>query len=82
MNVFVSLLISMVKPFLFFTILPIALMSGGPILSLLYKEYTHKNEYFFYYNRSISKINLIFSSIFFSVLLGVLVQFMLCYVRP
>ncbi len=44
---------------LFFTMLPIYMMTGGPILSLFYKEISKKNEYYFYYNRSISKVSLI-----------------------
>ncbi len=44
---------------LFFTIFPVALMTGGPIISLFYKEIFRRNEYYFFYNRGILKINLL-----------------------
>jgi hypothetical protein len=31
------------------------LMTAGTVLTLLYKEISKKNEYYFYYNKSISK---------------------------
>jgi len=38
---------------LFFSLLP-----GGILLDLLYKELAHKEEYFFYYNLSVTKVEL------------------------
>lgn len=34
-------------------------MIGGPWFSLLHKEMTHKNEYYFYYNQGLSKVSMI-----------------------
>ena len=34
------------------------LMFGGPLLCFLYKEISRKNDYYFYYNRGITKIRL------------------------
>lgn len=47
-----------------------ALMSGGTILSLLYKEISHKKEYYFYYNMGLSKIMLFVFCAVVNILLG------------
>lgn len=53
-------------------IIPMTIMSmtGGPLISIFYKEITRNNEYYFYYNRGISKINLIIASLILNVLVG------------
>ncbi|NOU47073.1 MAG: hypothetical protein HOO86_08430 [Bacteroidales bacterium] len=55
-----------------FVIFPIVTMTGGPFLSLFYKEIAHKNEYYFYYNRGISKLNLIIVSMIANILTGII----------
>jgi hypothetical protein len=58
---------------LFFTVFPVALMTGGPIISLFYKEFFRRNEYYFFYNRGILKINLLTMTLVFHFLFGILV---------
>jgi len=58
---------------LFFNVFPIALMTGGPIISLFYKELFRRNEYYFFYNRGISKINLLATSLVFHFTFGFIV---------
>lgn len=53
-------------------LMPIMSMTGGPLISLFYKEVSRKNEYYFYYNRGISKISLIVVSLVFNALVGVI----------
>ncbi len=48
------------------------MMTGGPILSIFYKEISKKNEYYFYYNRGISKVNLIAFSMILNMLTGII----------
>jgi ABC-type Na+ efflux pump permease subunit len=48
--------------------IPIMTISGGPFISLLYREISRKNEYYFYYNRGITKIRLIVISMVFNAL--------------
>jgi|GEM_PF-3246415 len=40
-------------------VLPISLMSSGSLLSFYYKSLSRKGDYFFYYNRGISKTQLL-----------------------
>lgn len=54
---------------------PVATMTGGPFISLLYKEITARNEYYFYYNRGIPRINLIIFSMTLNILLGVILTY-------
>lgn len=77
LNLVFSVVLSLIVFPLFFTVLPISLMTGGPILSLFYKEISHKNEYYFYYNRGISKINLIITSMFLNVLTVLILLFII-----
>jgi hypothetical protein len=56
---------------------PVLTMTGGPLISLLYKEIARNNEYYFYYNRSISKVNLIAISLVLNVLVGIILLFIL-----
>jgi hypothetical protein len=76
-NLLFSVVISLIVFPLFFTILPIVIMTGGPVLSLFYKEISQKNEYYFYYNRGISKISLILSNMFLNVLTGLILLFVI-----
>ncbi len=45
----------------------------GPFCALMYKEISHPGAYYFYYNRTISKIKLIVSCIIFSIPLSALI---------
>lgn len=53
-------------------IMLIASMSAGPIIGILYKEMSHKNEYYFYANNGISKNSLILVSFSLHIFLGIL----------
>ncbi|WP_197057248.1 hypothetical protein [Alistipes sp. ZOR0009] len=62
-----------------FIVMLIASMSAGPIIGFLYKEMSHKNEYYFYANNGISKISLILVSFFLHVFLGVFLLLIYLY---
>lgn len=53
----------------------IAFMTGGWMLSLYYKEVSHKNEYVYYRNMGISKFHLLLFSILFNILIGLVFIF-------
>lgn len=55
-------------------------MFGGPLLCLLYYEMTRKNEYYFYYNRGISKLSLFITTLSTYILIGCLLLIILRYV--
>jgi hypothetical protein len=55
-------------------------MFGGPLLCLLYKEMSRKNEYYFYYNRGISKLSLYITTLSTYILIGYLLITILRYV--
>ena len=56
-------------------LIPIVSMTGGPLISIFYKEISRKNEYYFYYNRGISKLNLIIISLILNILIGLVILF-------
>ena len=56
-------------------------MFGGPLLCLFYKEISTKNEYYFYYNRGISKLNLFITTLSTYILTGYLIIFILHYAK-
>lgn len=58
-------------------LIPLVAMIAGPLLSLFYKEIARKNEYYFYYNRGISKISLITMSMIMNILTGLLLLFII-----
>ncbi len=58
-------------------LIPIVSMTGGPLISIFYKEISRKNEYYFYYNRGISKLNLVAISLILNVLFGVVLLFII-----
>jgi hypothetical protein len=76
-NVLFSIVLSLIIFPLFFTLLPILIMTGGPIISLFYKEISNKNEYYFYYNRGVSKLSLIIINILLNVLTGFILLFVI-----
>ena len=51
-------------------IFAVCLMTGGPLFSFFYKEVWHPNEYYFYHNRGISKIQLMAFNLAVCILLG------------
>jgi len=54
----------------FITVFGIAFMTGGWVLSLYYKEVTHKNEYVYYQNMGIAKSTLVISCILVNIIIG------------
>jgi len=56
-------------------------MFGGPLLCLFYKELSRNNEYYFYYNRGISKLSLFISTLSTYVLMGYLLIIILRYAK-
>ncbi len=56
-------------------------MFGGPLLCLFYKEMSRKNEYYFYYNRGISKLSLYITTLSTYILVGYSLINILHYVK-
>jgi hypothetical protein len=56
-------------------------MFGGPLLCLFNKEISRKNEYYFYYNRGISKLSLFITTLSTYMLTGYLLIIILRYVK-
>jgi hypothetical protein len=56
-------------------------MIGGPLLCFFYKEMTRKNEYYFYFNRGISKLSLFIVTLSIYILTGSLLIIILHYAK-
>jgi len=69
----IALALLTMSPILF----PIATMTGGMFISLFYKELTAKNEYYFYYNRGITKINLMGVNLILNILPGLILTYII-----
>jgi hypothetical protein len=65
----------------FFIVLPISIMTGGPLLSLFYKEVAQKNEYYYYYNLGITKLSLILTNLILNILTGIILLIIITYVK-
>lgn len=64
----------------FSIILPVMLMTGGSLLSIWYKDLSRKNDYYFYYNRGLSKAQLMLFSVLMNLLSGGLLYILLNHV--
>jgi hypothetical protein len=56
-------------------------MFGGPFISFFYKELSRKKEYYFYYNRGITKVNLLVTTLLINFLFGILLINILRYAK-
>jgi hypothetical protein len=65
----------------FFVILPISITTGGSIISILHKEISQKNEYYFYYNRGISRIRLLVATFLLNALTSLIILIVIEYVE-
>lgn len=61
-------------------VLPVSLMTSGSLLSFYYKSLSHKGDYFFYYNRGISKNRLLLFTILMNALVGAILYILLNHV--
>ncbi len=68
-----SLILSLMIYPLFLTVFPIALMTGGPVVGLFFKDLFRGDEYYFFYNRGISKGKLISISWIIHIVFGLVV---------
>jgi hypothetical protein len=57
---------------LFFVAFGFGFISAGTVISLLYKEISKQHEYYFYYNKGISKQTLILACVFTNLIIGML----------
>jgi predicted small secreted protein len=48
-----------------------SMMTGGFLLAILYYNFSRKNEYYFYYNAGIGRVNLIVGAYLFHLILAV-----------
>jgi len=55
---------------LFFVAFGFGFLSAGSVISLTYKEISKQHEYYFYYNKGISKLALILSCILLNFAIG------------
>jgi len=67
----------LIPPLLLPVLFPVLTMTAGPLISLLYKEISRNNEYYFYYNRGITKVNLIAISLALNMLPGLILLFIM-----
>lgn len=65
----------------FSVVLSVATMTVGPFLSFFYKEVSKKKEYYFYYNRGISKVDLLVSTTVFNALMATVIYILLSNAR-
>ena len=80
-SLMVSLVVLMISPVLAsITVFAIGYVTFGLFFSFLYKEVVRPKEYYFYYNRGISKIKLIVFCILVNCLLSTLILIILNYV--
>jgi hypothetical protein len=56
---------------------PISFMTGGFVLSIAYYEISKQKQYYFYYNKGLSKIHLYLSSFMINTIIGVLLIFVI-----
>lgn len=56
-------------------------MFGGPLVSFYYKELSRKKEYYFYYNRGITKIKLLTTTYITYILTGLVILIILNYAQ-
>jgi len=56
----------------FFTAFGFSFLSAGTVISLTYKEISKQHEYYFYYNKGITKLKLILSCALTNFIIGVL----------
>ena len=56
---------------------PICFLTGGYFISILYYENSKQNQYYFYYNRGLSKQNLYITSLVFNTIFGLLFIFII-----
>jgi hypothetical protein len=61
--------------------LPYMSATFGPLASLFLKEYASQNEYYFYYNRGISKTKLIAANTLLNIILSVFLGLLYYHVR-
>jgi len=57
---------------LFFVAFGFGFLSAGTVISLLYKEISKQHEYYFYYNKGISKQTLILTCVLANLVIGIL----------
>jgi len=70
-NVLISSVLALLSGHFLLT-LGLSFMSAGFLMSILYQELTHKTEYYFYYNKGISKLSLILVSALLNVPVGLI----------
>jgi len=56
-------------------------MFGGPFICFYYNELSKKNEYYFYYNKGISKLSLYIVTFSIYISIGLLIQSALYYAK-
>lgn len=56
-------------------------MFGGPLICFYYKELSRKKEYYFYYNKGITKISLFITTLIICLLIGFLFLNILHYAK-
>jgi len=57
---------------IFFVAFGFSFLSAGTVISLLYKEISKQHEYYFYYNKGISKQTLILTCVLTNLVIGIL----------
>ena len=71
-NLVVSLMVGLVSG-ISITVFAVSFVTAGLFFALLYKEVVCSQEYYYYYNRGISKIKLIIFCVFVNILASALI---------
>jgi hypothetical protein len=65
-----TLLLSIACGLMFFIAFGFGFLSAGSVISITYKEISKQHEYYFYYNKGISKFTLILSCVVLNLAIG------------
>lgn len=82
LNLITSASFSLVWFPFFYRLFPSMIMTVGTLIGLFYKEITHRNEYYFYYNLGISKYSLMAVNASLNILTGIVLLWLFSYVKP
>lgn len=80
-SIIMSGLINLPDPPPFHEIYIFCCMFGGPFICFFYKELSRKEEYYFYFNRGITKLSLIIMTLLTYIIIGLILLIILHHVK-
>jgi hypothetical protein len=73
MNVIISICLGLMSLIIGKYGFPICFMTGGYVLSILYYELSKQKQYYFYFNKGLSKQTLYITSFIINTILGIII---------